>query len=132
MKSYQRRFRPSVLQSEPQALAAFFFVCSETDEKAEWQAKSMDVQMLKMARGEASDGILPPEKAAEYEFAPYELQLVQENRKRMLVGSPETIRNKLLQLSDEYGTEEFMLASMDYYFSDKQKGYELLAEAFFD
>ncbi|QTN01027.1 MsnO8 family LLM class oxidoreductase [Sediminibacillus dalangtanensis] len=130
VKSYQRRFKPSILQKEPQALAAFFLVCAETDEKAEWQAKSMDVQMLKMARGETGEGILPPEEAAEYQFAPYEIQLVRENRKRMLVGSPETVRSQLLQLSEEYGTEEFMLASMNYYFADKKKGYELLAKAF--
>ncbi|SDK18963.1 LLM class flavin-dependent oxidoreductase [Sediminibacillus albus] len=129
VQSYQRQFRPSTIQQQPQALAAFFMVCAETDEEAEWQARSMDLQMLRIARGEAGEGIIPPEEAAQYEFSPYELQHIRENRKRMLVGSPHTILRQLQQLSDEYGTEEFMLAAMSYYFEDKLEGYQLLAGA---
>ncbi|WP_077623595.1 LLM class flavin-dependent oxidoreductase [Sediminibacillus massiliensis] len=130
VKQYRDRFQPSIIQEQPQALVAFFLVCAETDEEAERQATSMDVQFLKIARGETGEGIIPPEEALKYEFSPYERQYIEENRKRVLIGSPETVKRKIIQLADEYGTEEFMLASMGYDFEDRVKGYQLLAEAF--
>lgn len=130
VQNYQQRFQPSNMQDQPNAMVAFFAVCAETDEEAERLASSMDLQFIKMANGQKLDGVIPPEEALKYNFSPIELQHVRENRKRMMVGSPETIKHQVLRLSEEYQTEEFMLAGSIYDFDAKVKSFELLAEAF--
>lgn len=129
LRSYHQRFQPSSFQSKPAGLVAFFLVCAETDAQAEWLAKSMDVQFINIANGKV-EGILPPEEVENYQFSPVELRHVKENRKRMLVGSPENIYQQITELSRTYGTEEFMLAGMGFDFEARLNGYRLLAEQF--
>ncbi|MCQ6276068.1 hypothetical protein JMM81_14120 [Bacillus sp. V3B] len=54
---------------------------------------------------------------------------IQENRKQIIVGTPEKVKNELLQLSERYQTEEFMIIANAYNFQDKIQFYTLLAEA---
>ncbi|MCT2538159.1 LLM class flavin-dependent oxidoreductase [Aquibacillus koreensis] len=127
---YKQSFQPSEMQRTPASMIAFFLVCAETDEEAEQLATSIDVQFLQVAKGEKSDGILSPEQAIKYPFTPTDHQIVRENRNKMLVGSPETVKAKLETLSEEYNTDEFMLASIMHDFHAKVKSYQLLAKAF--
>lgn len=130
VRRYKQRFQPSAIQNRPGTLAAFFLVCGENDAEAEWLAKSMDVQFINIANGKIGEGIMPPEEAAQHEFSPVELRHVKENRKRMLVGSPETVKQEILELSRHYDTQEVMLASIGYDMEARKKGYRLLSEAF--
>lgn len=130
VRNYQDHFQPSSIQQQPGALAAFFVVCAETDEEAEKLAVPFDVQFLKVAKGEKSEGILSPEEAMNYPFTQMDVQLIRENRSKILVGSPQMIKHQLQQLSEQYHTDEFMLASMMHSFEAKKRCYQLLAEAF--
>ncbi|WP_226037200.1 LLM class flavin-dependent oxidoreductase [Aquibacillus saliphilus] len=130
IENYQQMFQPSLLQQRSHSIVGFFVVCAETDEQAERLASSMDVEFIKVARGEKSKGILSPELAVNYPFTTSDRQLVYENRKRMVVGSPEKIKMTLLQYSEEYKTDEFILATMMFDFHTKVKSYQLLSDAF--
>ena len=50
-----------------------------------------------------------------------------ENRKRMIIGTPERVRDELLELSEVYRTEEFMIINNFYKFEVKANTYALLA-----
>jgi luciferase family oxidoreductase group 1 len=127
-KEYRRKFRPSKYLSEPKNMVAVFAICGKTEEEAERIASSLDLTLLLLERGTTINGILSPEKAAQYSYDSLERKIVQENRKRMIIGDPKQIHDQLLRLSEEYETEEIMLVSITYSFEDRLRSYELIAE----
>lgn len=130
MRWYQENFRPSVVLDKPRSLLAIFAVCAETEEEANRLASSMDLSLLMLEKGGTSGGTPSIERALNYSYSPYDRMRMQENRKRMIVGSPEQIKRKIESLCEEYRTEEVMIASIIHRFEDKVKSFRLIAEAF--
>lgn len=126
-KTYRENFQ-SYEGSEPHVGFAIFAVCQETEARAEWIASSLDLSLSMGAQGMPSKGTPPPEKAANYPYTKFEKLLVEENRKRMLVGTPERVGDQLEKLAAEYEADEVMLVSIAYEFEDKLKTFELTAE----
>ncbi|AGT31963.1 hypothetical protein M493_08420 [Geobacillus genomosp. 3] len=129
MRLYRDRFVPSPYLAEPRGMVAVFAICAETDEKAEWIAGSLDLTLLMIEQGMAVNGTPSPEKAAAYPYSPYERKRVEDNRRRMIVGSPARIKDQLYRLSEAYETEEIMLVTITYDFNDKLASFRLIAEA---
>ena len=129
MRLYRDRFVPSPYLAEPRGMVAVFAICAETDEKAEWIAGSLDLSLLMIEQGMALDGTPSPEKAAAYPYSPYERKRVEDNRRRMIVGSPTRVKDELYRLSETYETEEIMLVTITYDFEDKLASFRLIAEA---
>ncbi|ASS85922.1 hypothetical protein GLN3_01505 [Geobacillus lituanicus] len=129
MRLYRDRFVPSPYLAEPRGMVAVFAICAETDEKADWIAGSLDLSLLMIEQGMALDGTPSPEKAAAYPYSPYERKRVEDNRRRMIVGSPARVKDELYRLSEAYETEEIMLVTITYDFEDKLASFRLIAEA---
>ncbi|RJS60074.1 LLM class flavin-dependent oxidoreductase [Bacillus sp. PK3_68] len=129
LAAYLNSFQPSPWLSKPKSMVAVFTICAETDEKAEWLASSLDLSLLMTAQGMKSNGTPSPEKAAPYRYSEYERKFICENRKRMVIGSPERVREQYKRISEEYQTENIMAVSIMYHFEDKLKSMELLAKA---
>lgn len=127
-QAYRNNFVPSEYLKEPKNIVAVFAICAETDEEAERVASSIDLSILMIEQGMRSNGTPSPEKAAAYQYTPFEAMRVRENRKRMVVGGPEKVKEKLLALSEQYQTDEIMLVSITYDFQDKLKSFELIAK----
>ncbi|BCB05345.1 LLM class flavin-dependent oxidoreductase [Bacillus sp. KH172YL63] len=125
---YRNNFVPSEYAKEPKNIVAVFAVCAETDEEAERVASSIDLAILMIEQGMRSNGTPSPEKAAAYQYSPFEEMRVRENRKRMVVGNPKKVKEELLRLSEHYQTDEIMLVSITYDFQDKLKSFELIAK----
>ena len=130
MAAYRRHFQPSVLYEKPQTSVAIFVVCAPTDEEADRLASSLDLSLLFTANGQKSDGTPTIEMAESYPYSPYELAFIRENRKRMIVGSPETVKQRIEALAAAYGTEEVVAVTITHSFSHRLRSYELLADAF--
>lgn len=126
-RTYRERFE-SGSGAKPCAGFAIFVVCQETEEEAERVASSLDLALSMGAQGMPSKGTPPPEKALAYEYSKFEKLLVEENRRRMIVGTPEQVGDRLEELAAEYGADEVMLVSIAYDFKDKLKTFELVAE----
>ncbi|MGM0752723.1 MAG: LLM class flavin-dependent oxidoreductase [Bacillota bacterium] len=126
-QAYRNNFVPSEYLKEPKNIVAVFAVCAETDEEAERVASSIDLAILMIEQGMRSNGTPSPEKAAAYQYTPFEEMRVRENRKRMVVGNPKKVKEQLLSLSEQYQTDEIMLVSITYDFQDKLKSFELIA-----
>ncbi|OQP23948.1 LLM class flavin-dependent oxidoreductase [Geobacillus zalihae] len=129
MRLYRDRFVPSPYLAEPRGMVAVFAICAETDEKAEWIAGSLDLTLLMIEQGMALNGTPSPEKAAAYPYSPYERKRVEDNRRRMIVGSPARVKDELYRLSEKYETEEIMLVTITYDFEDKLASFRLIADA---
>ncbi|MCL6516991.1 LLM class flavin-dependent oxidoreductase [Alicyclobacillus sp.] len=128
--AYRKHFRPSPWCREPVAGVAIFCVCADTDEAAERIASSLDLSLLMLANGEPSMGTPTVEMALGRPYSKYELAVVRENRKRMVVGSPERVKQQVEALAKAYGVDEVMLTTRTERFEDRLRSFELVARAF--
>jgi luciferase family oxidoreductase group 1 len=125
---YRNHFVPSKFLDRPKNMAAVFVICAETDEEAERVASSIDLSIIMVEQGMRSNGTPSPERAASYQYSPFERARVLENRKRMVVGNPKKVKERLLELSEQYETDEIMLVTITYDFEDKLKSFKLVAD----
>ncbi|OLN21654.1 hypothetical protein BTO30_13625 [Domibacillus antri] len=128
LKEYRDQFQPSAYLDQPKSMAAVFVICADTDEEADFLAGSLDLSLMMSAQGIPSNGTPSPEKAAAYSYNQYEKVHVEENRKRMIVGGPKTIRAELVRLQEEFETDELMAVTILYDFEKKKRSFELLAD----
>jgi luciferase family oxidoreductase group 1 len=130
VKFYKEHFQPSCCNQEPQTMLAIFAICGETDEEAELLAKSLDLSLLLIEKGEIRNGIPSLETALNYSYTLFDECRIRENRKRMIVGGKEKVKERILELGQEYQTDEIMIVSLIHDFEAKLRSYRLLAEAF--
>jgi luciferase family oxidoreductase group 1 len=128
MRTYRERFQPSAHLDKPKSMVAVFVICAETDAEADFLAGSLDLSLMMSAQGMKSNGTPPPEKAAAYSYSSFEKVHVEENRKRMIVGGPATVRAEFMRLQEEYKTDEIMAVTIMYDFEKKKQSFELLTE----
>lgn len=129
LADYHRLFQPSAYATAPRAAIAVFLICAETDEEAAFLAGSLELSLMMTGQGIRSNGTPSPEKAAAYSYGKFEMLHVEENRKRMIVGGPATVRSKLEALAGECGVDEIMAVTILYDFEKKKRSFELLAQA---
>jgi luciferase family oxidoreductase group 1 len=129
LRSYRQHFQPSEFLQEPEALIGVSVICAETQERAEELAKPLALTLLRFRSGKMAR--FPSiEEAANYQFSPEEMQIVEMNRDRSIVGTPGMIRDKLMSLANAAGIDEIMVTTMTHEHADRRRSYELLAEAF--
>src|SRR3954464_8964707 len=102
---YREQFQPSQRLKRPEVSVAVGVVCAETDEEAERVASSW--RMAITLAGQGQFGPLPPVTKA--------LAFLEGGRgdtfqgRRVVVGSPDTVRPLLEEIVAEYGADELMI-----------------------
>jgi luciferase family oxidoreductase group 1 len=128
MREYRRRFEPSARETAPQSLLCAFVVCAETTEQADRLTKSIDLRRLNMDYG--LNAPVPTLAEAEaYGYTPADVRRIEHNRRRVVLGSPEIVREKLLHLMSESEADELMVITITGDYETRRKSYELLASA---
>ncbi|GIP41188.1 hypothetical protein J31TS4_44680 [Paenibacillus sp. J31TS4] len=112
LAAYRSAFVPSGRRREPETIVAVGVVCAETEEEA-----------LRLAAGVA--GRTGPPDADRQPSAAEEPPL----RDRLLAGTAAQIRERLLRLGEEYGTDEWMVVTAIQDYAKRLRSYELLGEA---
>ena len=126
---YHENFRASEYLKEPEALIGVSVVCAETDEQARELALPLQLVLLRFRTGKM--GRFPTiGEAKSYSYTGEERELIELNRERSFVGSPETLRKKLTALAEAGGVGEIMITTMTHDHADRRRSYELLAMAF--
>lgn len=128
MRHYRESFQPSSFLSNPQSNVCVFVVCAPTQAEAEEMALSQDLWLLAVEKGQDTF-ILSKEEAKGAELTEEDKAIIRKNRKRAIIGTPEKVKEALLQLSESYQTKEFMIITNIYDFEEKMQSYSLLAEA---
>ncbi|MCQ6267746.1 LLM class flavin-dependent oxidoreductase [Fictibacillus sp. WQ 8-8] len=128
-QTYHKTFQSSAFFEKPAGIAAVFVICGETDEHAEELALSQDLWLLRVEKG--LDSRIPNiEESKSYSFTQFDREQIKKNRERMVIGSPEIVRDKLILLSEQYQTAEFMILTNVFSFAERKKSYERLAHLF--
>lgn len=128
MTAYRRNFRPSVLD-RPHAILAVAAVCADSDAEAEWLASTVDLNAVRRSRGEYLP-LASPEAAGTYDYAPVDRERIRQNRARLFVGAPATVRARLTPLVAATQADELMVTTMIFDHAARRHSYELLAAEF--
>jgi len=129
IQQYRMKFVPSLELREPQTSVGIFVFCGETEEKAAQVQAVMDYRLLNLGRGKVDE-------SPSYEFVKNnsysreEMAQIQYNRQRMIIGTIETVKKKLIYLANELEVDEIMMSTFADKAEDRLKSYELLADAF--
>jgi luciferase family oxidoreductase group 1 len=129
MRTYRDSFKPSPAHAKPYAILATHVVCADTDEEAERLAKTVDLNFVRRNKGEYQP-LASPEDAAAYDYSAVDKARIAQNRTRLSVGSPATVKAKLEPLIAATQADELMITTMIYSHEARKHSYELVAKAF--
>lgn len=129
MRMYRERFQPSQSLPAPYSILATAAVVADTEDEAERVASSIDLNFVRRAKGDYLP-IESPRTALAYPYTPIDRDRIVQNRSRLFVGSPATIKQKLAPLLDATQADELMITSMIYDHEARKISYALLAQAF--
>lgn len=127
---YRELFRPSPALPAPRLNVGVSVVCAETMERAEELAWSLRLRQLQRYTGERRAGTPSVETALAYPYTPAQRRFLQTMEGRFIHGDPKRVKDKLLALGEEYGTDDFVVVTICHRFEDRLRSYELLAETF--
>ena len=128
MRLYRETFKPSPAHAKPYAILATHVVCADTDDEAERLTRTVDLNIVRRAKGEYLP-LASPEEAAAYDYAPVDKARIAQNRARVAVGSSATVTAKLTLHLEATEAQELMVTTMIYDHTARRRSYELLAQA---
>lgn len=130
IKSYKDQFQPSKLLDTPKAMVCVFAVVGETEEEAEDLAKAFDLWLL-FVESDTPPPYYPSVATAKQRgFSTSEVEKVERNRKRMLIGTPEQVKQQIEEIAQAYQTDEVLIIPNVSGEESRMKEIRLLAEAF--
>jgi luciferase family oxidoreductase group 1 len=130
IERYRAQFQPSAYLDQPHAVVALGAICAETDDEAQQLSASWRLVRQRLTRGDlrqipsieealaelSASGVPPPADASEFP--------------RAMVGSPETVRQKLSDMAEALRLDEVMTVTIVHDHRARLRSYELLAKAF--
>jgi alkanesulfonate monooxygenase SsuD/methylene tetrahydromethanopterin reductase-like flavin-dependent oxidoreductase (luciferase family) len=128
-RAYRKDFRPSLRESAPYAMVCAFALCAETDAEAQRLAASIDHRRLLMAVGREAP-IATVEEAQAYPYTDRDRAIIERERARAIIGTPDKVKARLLEIADAYSADELMIITITGDYASRMKSYELLAAEF--
>jgi luciferase family oxidoreductase group 1 len=126
-RHYWRLFRPSKRLRTPRVAVAVWALCAATDEEARELSASLRMMMTLLFRGRPIP-VPTVERAQRFireEGVPQEMLPA---GRRILTGSPATIRRALEEVAVEYGAEEVLIVNIMHDNEARRRSYELIAQ----
>ena len=130
LRAYRKNFKPSSFLSEPKSILSTILITAETDEEAEYLAGPVELYWAKLHTGDIHSPFPTLEEASKHVYSANENLAREQNKDRFIIGSIQTVAQKIRHLVKETMVDEVMI--MEFY-SDKaasQKAYRLLAKEF--
>jgi luciferase family oxidoreductase group 1 len=129
MRDYRLKYRPSSREPEPQTLLCVFVICAETAEEAEGLTASVNLRRLNMDYG-VNAPVPNHDEAARYPYTEADLRRIAYHRRRVVAGTPASVRKHLVELAETFGADELMAITITGDYGSRLRSYELLAQAF--
>lgn len=126
---YKKQFQPSDEFPKPQAMLAISVICADTEEKATTLRKLSDFNLLKFERG-IFEPMSSAEEIRDYKFSQEEFFRIQQNKGRIISGTPAQVKTQLSNLAEEFDVDEIVVTTMTYSHEDRMRSFELLADVF--
>lgn len=127
VNAYRSHFEPSGRLEAPHLALGVNVVCADTDEHAQYLAGSGALAIARLRQGRPS--VYPtPEEAAAHEYTPMEREIVRGWTSSHVIGSPETVRQGLLDLVARTGADELLITTNMHSSADRRHSFRLVAD----
>ena len=124
---YRSHFRPSPSLDKPYVMLGIPLVAAQTDARAEYLATTTYQRILALIRGQ-SMLMRPPVESMQGLWKPHEEQTVNEFLSMAMIGSAETIEQKMQVLLQHTQADELIFTCDLYEHADRLRSFEILAE----
>ena len=125
--AYRQNFKPSSSLSEPMVHVGVQVLCADTEEAALRLSSSRNLARLQSMTGRAH-GIPTPEEALAYQYTPEEAAFVDQYTRLCVDGDPGQVKEGILQVAEDYQTNDLSIVTICHGFADRLRSYELVAE----
>ncbi|MFD1705295.1 LLM class flavin-dependent oxidoreductase [Siminovitchia sediminis] len=129
VRHYVDSFQQSITTPQPKVTVTVSAVCAKTSEQAKEIAASSIIWSIQRDKGEGNEGIPTIQEAKDYPLTLKEKDKVDQWMDKMIVGTPEAVSEKLLQVKETYEADEIMIHTNVYSHKDRIQSYRLIAEA---
>lgn len=129
MRDYRRNYRSSRREPEPHTLVCVSAICGETVAEAEELAAAIDLRRLNMDKG-VNAPVPGYEETRAYPYTEADRRRIAHNRRRLVLGDPPSVRDRLLAIAREFEADELMVVTITGTYEARLRSYELLAGAF--
>ncbi|MDQ3720965.1 MAG: LLM class flavin-dependent oxidoreductase [Actinomycetota bacterium] len=124
---YRQSFMGSPRQPAALVAVSVAAICADNDEEAQGLAASARM-CARMAHRGTPIAVPPAERALRY--LEQEKEPAEVPPRRMVLGSPATVRAGVEAVAAEYGADEVILVTVTHSHAARMRSYELIAEAF--
>jgi luciferase family oxidoreductase group 1 len=127
-QTYRERFKPGN-EATPYLAAAVFVICADTEQEAADLEKAVDLRRVQMAYG-LNAPIPSIEQGLAQEFGEREQLVIDREKPRSIIGTPETVTERLHALEEQFQADELIVLTVAGSYRARLRSYELLASAF--
>lgn len=127
IQEYLDAFTPRKQGQIAQVMITVSVICAETTEKANELLLSSLVWELQKAKGEGYKGIPSIEEAKQYKLDNREKVTLDNMKKNIIIGNPQELKEKLIDLQASYKADEIMLSTITYSAEARRNSYRLIA-----
>ena len=126
---YRAEFTPGPNLAAPRLGVAVAVVCAESDEEAWHLSASVRMAILLLQAGRFIP-VPSPERAREFLESELGSADAKARNRRLIAGSPATVRAGIEGVAREYNAEEVMVVTITHDHQARRRSYELVADAF--
>lgn len=131
---YKSAFQASNLHKKPHAIVTIGVFCADSEAQARKQQFSFDVNFFRYITGQRSDSngkdFLTPDEAQDFPMTPQLQSFMLQRGENRAVGTPDQVKQQVLEVAHKYQADEVMAVTNMYYFEDRKRSFELLKKAF--
>lgn len=127
-RAYREHFRVGH-EKAPYLAAAVFVICADTENEALALEKAVDLRRVQMAYG-MNEPIPSLEQGAAQEFGVREQLVIDREKPRSVIGTPESVTERLVRLQEQFEADELIVLTVAGSYAARRRSYELLAQAF--
>jgi luciferase family oxidoreductase group 1 len=126
---YRREFQSSAALARPYALIGVGIFAAETDAEARRLFTSAQLQFLNLIRGRPGK-LPPPVDSIDDHCTPAERAAIDQRTRCSAVGSPETVRRRLVELLEQTNADEIIATAQIFDHAARLRSFETAAEVF--
>ena len=127
IQEYLKAFTPRKQGQRAQVMVTVSVICAETTEIADELSISVLIWELQKAKGEGHKGIPSIQEAMQYKLNEREKDLINNMKKNIIIGNPQQVKQKLMELQATYKADEIMLSTITYSAQARRNSYRLIA-----
>jgi len=128
LKLYVDNFKPSKYLDKPQTLVTMKIIVADTDKEAEKIAETALRFNYYLHRGHLTR-LVDSEKALAHILNPADRREIEAVKETYIIGSKETVAQKVKELTDQFPIDELMAITPIYDFEKRKHSFTLLKEA---